>query len=77
MHWRFQVAADAEVSIELDPETADRKTLKGYVAAGVNRLSVGGQSLNDKVLQAIGRQHGAEGDPRDVPRRPQRRPHQP
>ena len=60
VHWRFQVAADAEVSLELDPGTADRKTLKGYVAAGVNRLSVGGQSLNDKVLQAIGRQHGAE-----------------
>ncbi len=60
VHWRFKVASDAEVSLELDPGTADRKTLEGYVAAGVNRLSVGGQSLDDKVLQAIGRQHGAE-----------------
>ena len=60
VHWRFKVASDTEVSLELDPGTADRKTLEGYVTAGVNRLSVGGQSLNDKVLQAIGRQHGAE-----------------
>jgi oxygen-independent coproporphyrinogen-3 oxidase len=58
LRWRFQIAADAEVSIELDPGTADRQTLEGYVTAGVNRLSVGGQSLNDDVLQAIGRQHG-------------------
>ncbi|MGH9460323.1 MAG: radical SAM family heme chaperone HemW, partial [Vicinamibacteria bacterium] len=60
IRWRFRVAADAEVSLELDPGTADRKTLEGYVAAGVNRLSVGGQSLNDDVLQAIGRQHGSQ-----------------
>ncbi|HEY7697536.1 MAG TPA: radical SAM family heme chaperone HemW [Vicinamibacteria bacterium] len=59
IRWRFHVAADAEVSLELDPGTADRKTLEGYVGAGVNRLSIGGQSLNDDVLRAIGRQHGS------------------
>ena len=60
VHWRFQVAADPEVSLELDPGTADRDRLAGYVEVGVNRLSVGGQSLNDKVLKRIGRQHDAD-----------------
>ncbi len=60
VHWRFEVAADPEVSLELDPGTADRDTLAGYVAVGVNRLSVGGQSFNDKVLKRIGRQHDAD-----------------
>ena len=58
VHWRFRVSADPEVSLELDPGTADRDTLAGYVTVGVNRLSVGGQSLNDEVLKGIGRQHG-------------------
>lgn len=60
IHWRFQVAPDTEISLELDPGTADRKTLEGYVAAGLTRLSVGGQSLNDEVLKAIGREHGVD-----------------
>ncbi len=57
--WRFDVAAGAEVSLEVDPGTADRGTMAGYRDAGVNRLSIGGQSLNDEVLSAMGRQHGA------------------
>ena len=60
VRWRFEIAPDTEISLELDPGTADRETLAGYHAAGVNRLSVGGQSLNGQVLQAIGRQHGVE-----------------
>jgi oxygen-independent coproporphyrinogen-3 oxidase len=60
VRWRFQVAADSEISLELDPGTADGEKLAGFLAAGVNRLSVGGQSLNDDVLHKIGRQHDAE-----------------
>jgi oxygen-independent coproporphyrinogen-3 oxidase len=60
IRWKFDVGEDSEVSLEVDPGTADRQTLAGYKEAGVNRLSVGGQSLASEVLHAIGRQHGAE-----------------
>jgi oxygen-independent coproporphyrinogen-3 oxidase len=59
VRWRFDVAADTEVSLEVDPGTADRETMAGYRETGVNRLSIGGQSLNDEVLSAMDRQHGA------------------
>jgi oxygen-independent coproporphyrinogen-3 oxidase len=60
VRWRFDVSEDSEVSLEIDPGTADRETLSGYKDAGVNRLSVGGQSLADEVLLAMGRQHGSK-----------------
>jgi oxygen-independent coproporphyrinogen-3 oxidase len=58
IRWRFDVARDSEISLEVDPGTADRQTLAGYREMGVNRLSVGGQSLANEVLHAIGRRHG-------------------
>ena len=55
----FAVSADAEVSLEMNPETASADRLAGYRAAGVNRLSLGVQSLSDAELKRLGRIHDA------------------
>jgi oxygen-independent coproporphyrinogen-3 oxidase len=54
---RFGLAPGAEVSLELDPASFDQLRLAGYLAAGVNRVSLGGQSFDDEVLRALGRRH--------------------
>lgn len=58
---RFAVAADAEVTVECNPESVTRAKLEGYRAAGVNRLSLGVQSLDDAILPRLGRLHDARG----------------
>lgn len=55
----FEVAPDAEVSLEANPGTVDLEYLKGLLAAGVNRLSFGVQSFHDDELQALDRIHSA------------------
>ena len=57
---RYGLAPAAEVSLELDPASFDQQRLAGYLAAGVNRVSLGGQSFDDGVLQALGRRHGGD-----------------
>jgi oxygen-independent coproporphyrinogen-3 oxidase len=54
---RFGFAPAAEVSLELDPASFDQRRLAGYLAAGVNRVSLGGQSFDDAVLERLGRRH--------------------
>jgi putative oxygen-independent coproporphyrinogen III oxidase len=54
---RYGLAPAAEISLELDPASFDQGRLAGYLAAGVNRVSLGGQSFDDGVLQALGRRH--------------------
>jgi len=51
------LAADAEISLEANPEVADSARLDGYRAAGVNRLSLGIQSFEPAVLTTLGRSH--------------------
>lgn len=46
-----------EVTIEVNPGTVTLKDLEGYVNAGVNRISIGIQSFNDKLLSILGRTH--------------------
>ncbi|MCI0669833.1 MAG: radical SAM family heme chaperone HemW [Myxococcaceae bacterium] len=53
----FQLAADAEVSLEANPNAADAGRFVGYRAAGVTRLSIGVQSFEDSTLKALGRDH--------------------
>jgi len=55
----FTVDADAEVTVECNPESVTRAKLAGYREAGVNRISLGVQSLDDAILPAIGRLHTA------------------
>jgi oxygen-independent coproporphyrinogen-3 oxidase len=50
---------DPEITLEVNPATVTPKTLSGYRAAGVNRLSVGVQDLRPDALQTLGRLHTA------------------
>jgi oxygen-independent coproporphyrinogen-3 oxidase len=56
---RYGLAADAEVTIEANPGPAERGDLAGFRQAGVNRVSIGAQSLSDAELRALGRRHRA------------------
>ncbi|NXR04583.1 RSAD1 protein, partial [Sagittarius serpentarius] len=51
--------AGAEVTLEANPSSAGTPRLAGFRAAGVNRLSIGVQSLDDAELQLLGREHTA------------------
>ena len=57
---RVPVSPDAEVTLEANPGTFERTKFAGYFAAGVNRLSLGIQSFDDRYLQALGRVHSAD-----------------
>ena len=53
----FDVVPDCEITLESNPGTIDIDKLLGFVSNGVNRLSVGVQSLKDDELQFLGRKH--------------------
>jgi oxygen-independent coproporphyrinogen-3 oxidase len=55
----FDVCADAEVTLETNPETVTVEKMRGFLDAGVTRVSLGVQSLHDAELTRLGRQHGA------------------
>ncbi|QIK39025.1 radical SAM family heme chaperone HemW [Caldichromatium japonicum] len=57
---RSELAADAEITLESNPGTLDPQRLDDYRAAGVNRLSLGVQSLSAKHLRQLRRIHGPE-----------------
>ncbi|GGE32746.1 coproporphyrinogen III oxidase [Agaricicola taiwanensis] len=58
-HWSLE--ADAEITLEANPTSVEADRFTGYRAAGVNRVSLGVQSLYDEDLKALGRLHsGAE-----------------
>jgi len=54
---RYGLAPGAEISLELDPASFDQRRLAGYLATGINRVSLGGQSFDDAVLSSLGRRH--------------------
>jgi putative oxygen-independent coproporphyrinogen III oxidase len=56
-HWK--VAPDAEVTLEANPSSVEATRFAGYRPAGVNRVSIGVQSLDDGALKALGRLHNA------------------
>ena len=55
----WQVAGDVEVTLEANPTSVEADRFAGYRAAGVNRVSLGVQSLDDAALSALGRTHTA------------------
>jgi oxygen-independent coproporphyrinogen-3 oxidase len=57
---RFGVTEDVEVSIEINPEDWTDSLSDGLVRAGVDRVSIGAQSMSDNVLGALGRLHAAD-----------------
>lgn len=56
-HW--SVASDVEVTLEANPSSVEAAKFAGYRAAGVNRVSLGVQALDDRHLRALGRLHSA------------------
>jgi oxygen-independent coproporphyrinogen-3 oxidase len=56
-HWR--VAPGAEVTLEANPTSVEATRFRGYRLAGVNRVSLGVQALDDASLKALGRLHTA------------------
>jgi putative oxygen-independent coproporphyrinogen III oxidase len=57
---RLQVAPEAEITLEANPGTVEAGRFQGFRDAGVNRISVGVQSFDDRMLGALGRIHGAK-----------------
>src|SRR6202035_1225800 len=56
-HWTL--APDVEVTLEANPTSVEATRFRGYRAAGVNRVSLGVQALDDAALAALGRLHSA------------------
>ncbi|ERT09465.1 radical SAM superfamily protein [Lyngbya aestuarii BL J] len=54
---RFGIDAQAEISMEMDPDTFDLHRLQGFINLGINRVSLGVQAFQDELLQACGRSH--------------------
>lgn len=54
-HWTF--APDVEITMEANPTSVEGERFRGYRAAGVNRLSLGVQALDDADLKSLGRLH--------------------
>lgn len=57
-HWR--IAPDAEITLEANPTSVEAENFAGYRSAGINRLSLGVQALDDQSLKALGRLHTAD-----------------
>ncbi len=56
---RYGLTAEAEVTLEVNPGPDERGDAVGWVRAGVTRLSIGAQSLDDAQLRRLGRRHQA------------------
>jgi oxygen-independent coproporphyrinogen-3 oxidase len=56
-HW--PIAPDVEITLEANPTSVEAERFRGYRAAGVNRVSLGVQALDDRALAALGRTHSA------------------
>ena len=56
----WTVAPDAEITLEANPTSVEAEHFRGYASAGVNRVSLGVQSLYDDQLRFLGRMHSAD-----------------
>ncbi|MEC8236603.1 MAG: radical SAM protein, partial [SAR324 cluster bacterium] len=59
IHRRWEFSPEVEITLECNPEDVTRETLQGWLAAGFNRFSIGGQSFQDPLLKKLGRVHNA------------------
>ncbi len=59
IHSAFNVAPDAEVTLEANPGDFSDDKLAAYLVCGINRLSIGVQSFDDELLETLGRRHNA------------------
>jgi len=56
----FNLDTDVEITLEANPGSLSKEKLLGFKNAGINRLSLGSQSLDNKALEKLGRKHKAE-----------------
>lgn len=56
----FTTGPQTEITIEINPATVDPEKLEKYLAAGVNRFSVGAQTFHDRLLKSVHREHNAK-----------------
>jgi len=54
---QWTIAPDAEITLEANPNSAEQARFRDYRAAGVNRVSIGVQALDDGALKSLGRLH--------------------
>lgn len=57
LNQRLIFSADAEITIEANPGAVDETHFKGFIDAGINRISLGAQSFSDTALKRLGRIH--------------------
>ena len=65
---RFDIAGDAEITLEAAPGGFDDARITAWASSGVNRASLGVQSFVERELRAVGRPHTAEGVAQDLER---------
>lgn len=57
---RFQINSNIEITLEANPTSVEAGKFKDFSSAGVNRVSLGIQALNDQDLKALGREHSTK-----------------
>lgn len=60
LYKNFAVKNTAEITIEINPNSADKTKIREYILSGINRFSIGLQSINPKILKEMGRTHTVE-----------------
>ncbi|HSD62859.1 MAG TPA: radical SAM family heme chaperone HemW [Ignavibacteriaceae bacterium] len=60
LHKKFQIDPDAEITLETNPGTVDKYKLKEFLAAGINRISIGIQSFHNDELRFLTRIHDSQ-----------------
>lgn len=60
LYKNFAIKNTAEITIEINPNSADKTKIREYILSGINRFSIGLQSINPKILKEMGRTHTVE-----------------
>lgn len=60
LHSKFNISADAEITIEVNPDDTSRQYYLSILREGFNRLSIGVQSWDDRILELLNRRHNSE-----------------
>ncbi len=57
----YSVQDDAEITLEANPDDIDEAKAQDWLAAGLNRISIGVQAFNDQILASLSRRHSSDG----------------